>query len=390
MDLIYSILNNMYTSFDIQDLISTYFQEYQKVFLMVLLAIALLNCFFGFHLRKLWGILAGMLLGAIASAAVCLYINKTGMIMYIVIIMGAFILGILALLLYKVGLFFLCVILVPYIFGKIFPAQTLDSMILLIILGVITGVLALVRERDVISILTALGGGFGAARVLLLILDHESATVLLLIGLVLSIAGLFVQFQPWRSRSAWNSDEEKVRDRLRHKRRMRRIRKKRRQQELAEQRRTGRKPARKHSSSRKTATEYTPYTTTRPLGHHTEEEQPSVADSIPRFDRGYSDGTADFEPLDSPAVSPSDRRGGNYSPDLSDIRQNISREVQDIYQEQQDMDDRLNRILEQDYRHTAGELSPSMHDSTVVLDRNSGSSAGYENTDFPDETKELK
>ncbi len=308
------LLINLYYSAGVSDLVTAYLQEYRHLLLLVLLVIALLNCFLGYHFRKLWGILAGMAIGAAISAGVCLYIEKTGAILYIAVTLGAFILGLLALLLYRVGLFFICVFLVPFLFTRLFPAARLENLVLWLLLGIIAGTLTLVKEREVISIITSLGGGFGSAKLLMMLQNHQSFMMLLLVGTALSTAGLLLQFQPWRSRSAWNSDEERVRDRHRHKRRMRRIRKKRRHLQKAQQRKNQKTTPRNWGVPKRETTEYTPYTT-RPL---------------------YQDG------------------------DLSHIRRSISRDVSDIYQEQQqdleEADDALNQLLEQEYQHTTRRL----------------------------------
>lgn len=350
MDLLYSTLY----SEELSVLVSSYLQNYRQLLLLMLLVIALLNCFLGFHFRKLWGILAGMMLGAAAAAGVCLYIKKTGMILYIAVILGAFTLGLLALLLYRVGLFFICVLLVPLILGKLFPAQKLDTVFLWILLGISAGILTLVREREIISTITSLGGGFGSAKLLLMLQEHDSFMILLLAGLALSITGLFLQFQPWRPRSAWNSDEERVRDKHRHKRRMKRIQRKRKLQERKEQKKHIKPsvPRRTPVSGTKTGTaaEYTPYTT-HPIYQASLKQRspdPSAA------------GKTTYPEAELPAASdesPKKEPTSPVEPDLSDIRLSISREVSDIYQEQKkDMDETLNRLLEQEYHTTTRRL----------------------------------
>ncbi len=376
----------LYNSFSVPDLVSAFIQQYMQTLLTVLLAIALLNCFFGFILRKLWGILAGMLVGAFAGAAACIYLNRTGAILYIVTVLGALILGLLAMLLYKIGLFFLCLVLVPFLLNRLFPATTMDRLILWIILGMAAGILTVVREREVISILTSLGGGFGAAKVLLLLMERDSTVLLVLIGAALSVLGLFIQFQPWRSRSAWNSDEERFRDRHRHNRRMKRIRRKRKRQERAARRYSGQPVSGRRPSSRNGSAEYTPYTE-RPIYQagmrelHSQELPPVDRDPLsetvllseaeqdyrrqdfpenrqpgnPRYDSDYQPDFDSADPMEQDET-PDWNDPNSMTTDLSDVRQSISREVSDIYQEQQELDDTMNKLLDQD-----------LHNSTRIL-----------------------
>ncbi|MDO4616038.1 MAG: hypothetical protein Q4B03_01115 [Lachnospiraceae bacterium] len=358
MESLYSI----YQSFDISGTVSTYYPEYRHTLLIILLVIALLNCFFGYYLRKLWGILAGMLIGALIAATACIYLGRSGLILYIVTGLGAFILGLLALLLYKIGLFFLCLVLVPYIFSRLFPAPTLESVVLWIILGAVAGILTLVRERDVISILTAVGGGFGSGMVILMLWEHESTSLLVLFGIALSVFGLFLQFQLWRSRSDWNSDEERTRDKLRHKRRMRRIRNRRKRKEQAAQRKKHADHRRSGSAPRRTTSEYTPLNT-RPIGQRSAKQQGTAgSERFRSYGHDFFESAREETDIGSTGTIPAVPRPADpdepkhFTADLSDVRQSISREVSDIFLEQQELDEKMNRILEQD-----------LHDSTRKL-----------------------
>ncbi len=342
-------INTIFNSAELSELLSVYLEEYQQSLLFVLLAIALLNCFFGYHLRKLWGILAGMMLGALISAAVCITMEKTGMLLYIVMILGSFILGLLALLLYRVGLFFICVWTIPFLLNRLFTARTMEVLILWIALGIAVGIMTILWERQIISVITSLGGGFTASMTLLRLSENSSVAMLLMIGSALSIAGLFIQFQPWRSRSSWNSDEERARDKHRHKRRMRRIRRKKRHQALQEQKKKGGSAGKRWPSASRTTSEYTPYTT-RTIYREQQQEKSSGRLSYPD--------TGKITPIyDDTTEQQTSVLQENQTTDLSDIRQAISKEVSDIYQEQQqEMDHALNQLLEQEYQNTTRSL----------------------------------
>lgn len=335
-----------YYSVELQELLKTYLANYKQQILIVLLVIAVLNCFFGYHLRKIWGIMAGMVIGALVSAGICIYIEKTGTILYLATIAGAFVLGLLALLLYRVGLFFIGTLTVPVILTRLFPTQKLETLILWIILGLVVSTMALVWEREIISLITAIGGGFGTTRLLMLLRAHNSSLMLFTLGIILSLAGILLQFQPWRSRSAWNSDEGRAMDKHRHKRRMKRIRQKQRRQERLEKKKGHKKKSREETVVTRSTTEYTPYTT-RPIYQNRTQSRPIPPEQPIDRDIPLTDPTADESFTDSASANP----------DLSDIRQLISKEVSDIYLEkQQDMDQALDELLEKEYRHTTNQL----------------------------------
>lgn len=331
----------LYTSVQVPDLVSALFETYRHSIMITLLIIAILNCFFGFHLRKVWGILAGMCLGALISAGICIYIERTGTILYLIVILGAFIMGLLALLLYRVGLFFIGLFLVPFIMSHILPYQKQDNLLFWAFLGILASTLTLVWERETISTVTAIVGGFSTANILMIMRQHNSPLMLLLLGLAFSIGGIFLQFQPWRPRSAWNSDEGRNRDKQRHKRRMKRLKRKKKRQHRKDAKKHGFRRRKEDAVKNRTTTEYTPYTT-QPI--YQAQLQRRLEPNLPRQD------LPEYEPeeYDTPLSDPED---------LSAIRQAISKEVADIYQEQQEeLDATLDQLLEDEYRHTTRSL----------------------------------
>ncbi|MCQ2501832.1 MAG: FUSC family protein [Lachnospiraceae bacterium] len=347
---------NLYTTFEVPNLVREVLQGYHRSVLIALLVIAVLNCFFGFHLRKVWGIMAGMCLGAGISAGICIYIQKTGTILYLVVILGAFLMGLLALLLYRVGLFFIGLVLVPFILSKLLPLQQTEHFFFWVLLGLISSSLTLIWERETISTITAIGGGFGAARVLMSLQNHDSLVTLFMAGLAFSIGGIFLQFQPWRSRSAWNSDEERSRDKHRHKRRMKRIRRKKKMQRRMEARKngTGFPKADSHTKKRPT-TEYIPYTTQPMYQVRMTKPVTPVSEPLPdmqEFDmQEFDPQTVNLTKSTAPLADPQD---------LSEIRKMISKEVSELYQDQQDqrqqLDATLDQLLEEEYRNTTRHL----------------------------------
>ncbi|MDO4489891.1 MAG: hypothetical protein Q4B85_02280 [Lachnospiraceae bacterium] len=339
-----SSLYSTFYAYEIPELARAFLENQQHTILIAAAVVALLNCFFGYHLRKVWGVLAGILIGFFLSAGICIYLDKTGTILFLASSLGAFTLGLLAFLLYRVGLFFICVLMVPMFLSRLFPVHRTETVLFWVLLGLITGILTLVWEREIISTVTAVGGGFAAAKCLILLEEHNSLLTLFLVGMVLSLTGIMLQFQPWRSRSSWNSDEERARDKHRHRRRMKRLKKKQRSQMRQEQK-NGIHTVVPRPAQKKISTEYTPYST-RELYRRT-------ADISAPLHQEFSDASSKNPGTETDSAP----RMTAVGPDLSEVRQAISQEVSDIYQEQQaQMDAALNQLLEQEYLNTTKNL----------------------------------
>ena len=81
---------------------------YGPIILWTGFIIALLNCFFGYTLRKIWGTLLGILIGGAIGVGGAIYFHQSFQIILIAGAIGAFFGGTTALALYRVGLFVLC------------------------------------------------------------------------------------------------------------------------------------------------------------------------------------------------------------------------------------------------------------------------------------------
>ena len=77
--------------------------------------IAFLNCFMGYRLRKVWGCILGILIGGAAGGGAGYFILEDKMMALLCAAGGALILGLLAWLLYKFGIFFMCTGLVYFL-----------------------------------------------------------------------------------------------------------------------------------------------------------------------------------------------------------------------------------------------------------------------------------
>lgn len=173
--------------------------SYKIIATAVSLIIALLGCFFGFKLSKLFMSLTGLLVGAIAGGAIgTAFLNASGSMIAVYALIGAIILAILAYRIYQAGIFVLCFGLSFMAAASILPFTGDIQFFLSVVVGFIVGSLALKFIRPVIIITSAVVCGSSAAGCLtalgqLMHMDYLSSYPLLLtVGFI--ILGILVQF----------------------------------------------------------------------------------------------------------------------------------------------------------------------------------------------------
>lgn len=160
------------------------------------IALALLTCFFGFRLRRLWYSLLVFALGALLGFAVSKLFLPEKLWLCLLIGLGV---GLLAagftFRIYKAVVFvlaFCCVFaLVGEVLGDIRPVL---SVIAAVVLGVLAGILAARFQYPLIVILTSVTGGWRAASGLRRVIPAMTPQFMLILAGVLIAAGLIVQF----------------------------------------------------------------------------------------------------------------------------------------------------------------------------------------------------
>ena len=160
------------------------------------IALALLTCFFGFRLRRLWYSLLIFAVGALLGFAVSKLFLPEKLWLCVLIGLGV---GLLAagftFRIYKAVVFvlaFCCVFaLAGEVLGEISPVL---SVIVGAVLGVLAGILAARFQYYVIVIITAVTGGWQAASGLRQVIVSMTPQYMLIIAGVLIAAGLIFQF----------------------------------------------------------------------------------------------------------------------------------------------------------------------------------------------------
>ena len=175
-------------------------QEYMIVFTFGGAVFALLNCFMGYRLRKVWGCLLGLTVGGAGGAAAGYYILNDWMLALAAGAGCALIVCFLAWVFYKLGVFVMCTGLVYFMVITMLDAPSMMTHLVVLVIGVFAGTLALGYERQLVIAITALCGGIGGMGLLLSMAGVDSTAAQLLLGLVLAAFGAFVQSLPYMNR----------------------------------------------------------------------------------------------------------------------------------------------------------------------------------------------
>lgn len=185
------------------DTISHYISEidttYKIIATVISLIIALLGCFFGYKLSKLFMSLTGLLIGGIIGGMIgSQFFDGSSGIIAVCALVGAAILSILAYRIYQAGIFLLCFGLSFMTAASILPFTGDIQFFLSVVAGFIVGSLALKFIRPVIIITSAIVCGSSAAGCLTVLgqyMDMELLTAYPLLLTVIVIAlGALVQF----------------------------------------------------------------------------------------------------------------------------------------------------------------------------------------------------
>ena len=166
-----------------------------SIFGMVFLGLALLNCFLGYRLKKLWIGMIGFLLGiAIGAGITSLFSeNKT------VILAAGLVVGILAALLsfrlYLIGVFFYAALSVYPLIAGLIGKELWWEIALSVIAAFLIGLLAVNFVRRVLIIASAVGGVMDVSQIIMGWIAMENPWGVYGVGAGLALLGMLVQFR---------------------------------------------------------------------------------------------------------------------------------------------------------------------------------------------------
>lgn len=167
----------------------------------VLLVLALIGCFFGYKLCRLFmsltGFIAGAILGYIVSAQ---FLHVEGYLAFVCVIAGGLILGALACWIYRVGIFILCFAL-GFTASMSYLPLTGDALFFAgVLIALVIAVLAVKFLRPVIILTSAIVCGTSAAHLLPTVASYIGISIFstTITGLGLNaglcVLGILVQF----------------------------------------------------------------------------------------------------------------------------------------------------------------------------------------------------
>lgn len=175
-------------------------QEYMIVFTFGGAVFALLNCFMGYRLRKVWGCLLGLAAGGAGGMAAGYSLLGDWMLALAAGAGCALIVCFLAWVFYKLGVFVMCTGLVYFMVMTMLDSPSPMIHLIVLVIGIFAGTLALGYERQLVIAITAFCGGIGGMGLILEMAGVDSMAAQILLGLVLAAFGAFVQALPFRDR----------------------------------------------------------------------------------------------------------------------------------------------------------------------------------------------
>lgn len=174
---------------------------YKMVGSVIALILALIGCFFGYKLSRLFmsitGFIAGTLIGQIVASE---FLHVEGFASVLCIILSGAIIAALSFWIYRIGIFILCFTLAFSAAGTLFPFEGDIQFFINVIAGLIVGVLAIKYMRPVIILTSAIVCGSSAAGLLPGVAEYMGITTFssmnssATLTLALCVLGIAVQF----------------------------------------------------------------------------------------------------------------------------------------------------------------------------------------------------
>ena len=349
---------------------------YQQQLLLIVIVFALLNCFFGYALRKLWSVIPGFFLGAAAGSVLRLREQFLGLLQVdgedlvfgsqrtrVGLAVGTGLLtAIIAFVLYRIGLFLLICGLIGFCLWHLVNPNDITGYGLVALVAFVIGLICVPFERISVILVTSICGALTTIRMAYFFKDLDLNMMFWIVSAILAAAGMLFQFKPWKEADYWEDDDEEEREhrakaRARRKRRSgfdplpSRKKKKKRRGSSSSSSGNARDPYRSYQkpSNRTRVSQNTMYdfrfVPEEPDDDDDEEDLPKIIRRRPsakpaapeEFDEEETSPKAsigDTKPYTSPS-KPQITEDGIPDVDLSAIRQQISEEVQRIYEDDQ-------------------------------------------------------
>lgn len=164
-----------------------------NITLFISLVLAIIQCFFGFKVIRFWISILGFLLGAAGGYGVVFSITGNATYGLLGGIICALLLSVLAYRVYLSAVFVIAGIGAYYICMTCLPIDSNFLQVVSLTIAIIIAVVAMKYMRPAIICITAFQGALTAAEILPTFLS-VSRSYVQIIGIVLGLAGILVQF----------------------------------------------------------------------------------------------------------------------------------------------------------------------------------------------------
>lgn len=348
-------IDTLYALLDRFDTLQNLLTEYGTFLIIAAAVFALLNCFFGYILRKIWSVLLGVAIGASGGMLLATYTEQSyNMTLGVTLGLG-FIFGLLALLLYRIGTFFLIIGFLSFSLFKLLNPQDLIMLLFLIAIAVVVALIGVPFERITVILITSVCGALTAVTLAYDFQQTEYDLVMWIIVLILAALGMIFQFKPWKDRSYQEDEYEEEENYRRDRKQRRRPRASSKNTSShasgnRKKKKKSRSSSRHSSSSRSSSGRRTKVSQNTMYDFHFVPEEPDEPDEEkeeellerPVRRSPGAEQTPSPKPAENTAPAAGDTRpipdprSVSAEPDLSEIRQQISAEVQEIYRDSQE------------------------------------------------------
>ncbi len=180
------------------DTIVNSWNRIMTVVLIVGMVFAILNCFWGYQLMRLWISLIGLAIGAIIGAILGLRYFDGRNIIFIVAVVCGLLVAMLANVIYRLGIVIMCAGIVFFTFELLFPVAAFGVHMGFVAVGIVVGIAAFAYEDLVVSWVTGICGGLLFGRTLLMLIGIENVYAAIAVGVVMAIFGIRVQYRRLR------------------------------------------------------------------------------------------------------------------------------------------------------------------------------------------------
>ena len=170
------------------------------------LLFAVIYCFFGYKLVKVFVTLFGVLFGGVLGAALARLLNFKESWFLVSIVLGMIIFGVLAFFVYKLGLAFM-VATSAFSILLSFTEQFLQGnaiWVVAVIASILIGVITIWAPQPIVIVTSAFSGGVAASGILFhqvlpqyfwAQMGYVQNIVVFIVGIILAIFGMIIQFQ---------------------------------------------------------------------------------------------------------------------------------------------------------------------------------------------------